>query len=156
MRDIVACRTAVLGGHLDVCPDCQFSRPAYNSCRNRHCPKCQALKQAAWIEARRERILPTRYFHVVFTVPQELKALALRNPVRIYDLMFAAASETLLELGHDPERLGGLLGVTAVLHTWTRSLVYHPHIHCIVTGGGLASDGATWTPTRRRFLSRSR
>jgi Putative transposase/Transposase zinc-binding domain len=152
MRDIVACRTAILGGHLDVCPDCGFNRPAYNSCRNRHCPKCQALRQAAWIQARRERILPTRYFHVVFTVPQELNALALRNPVRVYDLMFAAATETLLELGHDPERLGGLLGITAVLHTWTRSLAYHPHIHCIVTGGALASDGAAWIPARRRFL----
>ncbi|HEX6624336.1 MAG TPA: IS91 family transposase [Pyrinomonadaceae bacterium] len=152
MRDIVACRTAVLGGHLDVCLDCGFNRPAYNSCRNRHCPKCQALKQATWIDARHERILPTHYFHVVFTVPQELKALALRNPVRLYDLMFAAASETLLELGHDPERLGGLLGITAVLHTWTRALAYHPHIHCIVTGGGLAPNGAAWIPARRRFL----
>jgi|SoiMethySBSTD1v2_1073268.scaffolds.fasta_scaffold304775_1 putative transposase/transposase-like zinc-binding protein len=152
MRDIVACRTAILGGHLDVCPDCGFNRPAYNSCRNRHCPKCQALKQAAWIEARRERILPTRYFHVVFTVPQELNALALRNPVRVYDLMFAAATETLLELGHDPQRLGGLLGITAVLHTWTRSLAYHPHIHCIVTGGGLAADGTAWITAHRRFL----
>jgi hypothetical protein len=152
IRDIVACRTAVLGGHLDVCPDCGFNRPAYNSCRNRHCPKCQALKQAAWIEARRERTLPTHYFHVVFTVPQELNALAQRNPVRIYDLLFAAASATLLQLGHDPARLGGLLGVTAVLHTWTRSLLYHPHIHCIVTGGGLAPDGDTWIATRRRFL----
>jgi hypothetical protein len=152
MRDIVACRTAVLGGHVDACPDCGFSRPAYNSCRNRHCPKCQALKQATWIEARRERILPTHYFHVVFTVPQQLHALALRNPVRVYDMMFAAAAETLLELGQDPSRLGGLLGVTAVLHTWTRSLAYHPHIHCIVTGGGLSADGTAWIAARRRFL----
>jgi hypothetical protein len=152
MRDIVACRTAVLGGHLDVCPQCEFTRPAYNSCRNRHCPKCQALKQATWIEARQDRILPTHYFHVVFTVPQELKGLAQRNPIRLYDLLFAAASQTLLELGHDPGRLGGLLGVTAVLHTWTRSLAYHPHLHCIVTGGGLSPDGATWIPARRRFL----
>lgn len=152
MRDIQVCRTAVLGGHVDVCPDCHFSRPAYNSCRNRHCPKCQALKQAAWIEARRERILPTHYFHVVFTVPQEINALALRNPVRVYDIMLAAASETLLELGEDPERLGGLLGITTVLHTWTRSLAYHPHIHCIVTGGALAPNGAAWIPARRRFL----
>jgi hypothetical protein len=152
MRDIVACRTAVLGGHLDVCPECQFSRPAYNSCRNRHCPKCQALKQAAWIDQRCDRILPTHYFHVVFTVPQELKALALRNPLRIYDIMFEAAAATLLGLGRDPKRLGGDLGVTAVLHTWTRSLAYHPHIHCIVTGGALAPDGSAWLPARRRFL----
>ena len=152
MRDIVTCRTPVLGGHLDVCPDCGFNRPAYNSCRNRHCPKCQALKQAAWIEARRRRTLPTHYFHVVFTVPHEINALALRNPVRFYDVLFAAVSETLLELGEDPARLGALLGATAVLHTWTRSLAYHPHIHCIVTGGGLAPDAATWISARRRFL----
>jgi Putative transposase/Transposase zinc-binding domain len=152
MRDIEVCRTAVLGGHVDVCLECAFSRPAYNSCRNRHCPKCQALKQAAWVEARRERILPTHYFHVVFTVPQELKALALRNPVRVYDILFAAASATLIELGADPDRLGGLPGITAVLHTWTRTLAYHPHVHCIVTGGGLAPDGAAWIPGRRRFL----
>jgi Putative transposase/Transposase zinc-binding domain len=152
MRDIVACRTAVLGGHLDVCPGCSFSRQAYNSCRNRHCPKCQALKQAAWVDARRDRILPTHYFHVVFTIPQEIKGLALRNPVRIFELLFDAASETLLELGRDPERLGSLLGITAVLHTWTRKLTYHPHVHCIVTGGGLSPDGAAWVPARRRFL----
>lgn len=152
MRNIEVCRTAVLGGHVDVCPDCHFSRPAYNSCRDRHCPKCQALKQAAWIEARRERILPTHYFHVVFTVPQQLNALALRNPVRVYDIMFAAASETLIDLGADPDRLGGLPGITAVLHTWTRTLAYHPHVHCIVTGGGLAPDRAAWIPARRRFL----
>jgi Putative transposase/Transposase zinc-binding domain len=152
MRNIEVCRTAVLGGHVDVCLACDFNRPAYNSCRNRHCPKCQALKQAAWIEARRERILPTHYFHVVFTVPQELNALALRNPVRVYDIMFVAASETLIELGADPERLGGLPGITAVLHTWTRTLAYHPHVHCIVTGGGLAPDGNAWIPARRRFL----
>ena len=152
MRNIEVCRTAVLGGHVDVCLACDFTRPAYNSCRNRHCPKCQALKQAAWIEARRERILPTHYFHVVFTVPQELNALALRNPVRVYDIMFAAASETLIDLGADPEHLGGLPGITAVLHTWARTLAYHPHVHCIVTGGGLAPDGAAWIPARRRFL----
>ena len=152
MRDVVTCRTAVLGGHLDVCPDCQFSRPAYNSCRNRHCPKCQALKQAAWIEARHERILPTHYFHVVFTDPLEINALALRNPVRVYDIMFAAVSETLLDLGRDPELLGGLLGITAVLHTWTRTLAFHPHIHCIVTGGGLSPDGDAWVVGHPRFL----
>jgi hypothetical protein len=106
-------------------------------------PSARLSSRPPWIEARHERILPTRYFHVVFTVPQELKPLALRNPVRVYDLLFAATSETLLDLGHDPERLGGLLGVTAVLHTWSRTLAYHPHIHCIVTGGGLAPDGAT-------------
>ena len=152
MRNIEVCRTAVLGGHVDVCLACDFMRPAYNSCRNRHCPKCQALKQAAWIEARRERILPTHYFHVVFTVPHELNALALRNPVRVYDIMFAAAAETLIELAADPGRLGGLPGITAVLHTWTRTLAYHPHVHCIVTGGGLPPDAAAWIPARRRFL----
>lgn len=152
MRDIEACRTEILGGHLDVCEDCGFSRPAYNSCRNRHCPKCQSLSQAKWIEQRRQKILPTHYFHVVFTIPEQLKPLAQQNPTRLYNLMFAAASETLLELGHDPKRLGGLLGLTAVLHTWTRTLSYHPHLHCIVTGGALSVDGSQWIGARRRYL----
>jgi len=152
MRDIERCRTPALGGHLDVCDSCGHQVPAYNSCRNRHCPKCQALEQDEWLRRRIERILPTHYFHVVFTVPAELRALALYNREIFFDLLFAAASATLLELGRDPRRLGAQLGFTAVLHTWTRDLRFHPHLHCIVTGGGLGREGDRWIPARRRYL----
>jgi hypothetical protein len=152
MRAIEDCRTEVLGGHVDVCNACGLVRPAYNSCRNRHCPKCQALAQAVWIEKRMERVLPTHSFHVVFTLPHEIGPLALQNRRVIFDLLFSSASRTLLELGRDEQRLGALLGVTAVLHTWTRDLRWHPHLHCIVTGGGLAPDGALWIPCRQRYL----
>ena len=152
MRDIVACRTEVLGGHLDVCPDCGLQRPAYNSCRNRHCPKCQATAAATWLEERKQRILPVTYFHVVFTLPAQLRVLCRRNPAPLYQLLFAAASRTLLELGQDPERLGAQLGFSAILHTWTRTLEYHPHLHCIVTGGGLNAAGDQWVPTRPDYL----
>jgi hypothetical protein len=144
MRAIETCRTEVLGGHVDVCVACGYSRPAYNSCRNRHCPKCQFLTQAKWVEERMARILPISYFHVVFTLPAALRPLAKRNPRAVYDLLFDAVSRTLLELGYDPKRLGAQIGFTCVLHTWTRSLEYHPHLHCIVTGGGLSADGITW------------
>lgn len=152
MRAIETCRTAVLGGHLDRCPKCSFERPSYNSCRNRHCPKCQALQQAEWIEERQQRILPTAHFHVVFTVPSELHPLALFNRELFFRLLFRTVSQTLLTLGEDPKRLGAQLGITAVLHTWTRDLRFHPHIHCIVTGGGLAQDGTRWLPARQRYL----
>lgn len=152
MHAIEVCRTAVLGGHVDVCDTCDFSRPAYNSCRNRHCPKCQALTQAAWIDRRMERVLPTHYFHVVFTLPHELGALALRNRQVIFDMLFSAASRTLLDLGTDEKRLGAQLGVTAVLHTWTRDLRLHPHVHCIVTGGGLAPNGDRWISSPQNYL----
>jgi hypothetical protein len=154
MHHIETCRTAVLGGHLDVCDACGHSAISYNSCRDRHCPKCQCLRQARWGAQRMERVLPTHHFHVVFTVPQELKPLALHNRVRFFELLFAAASRTLLELGRDPRRLGARLGVTAVLHTWTRTLSFHPHVHCIVTGGGLAPEGTGWVaaPGRGRYL----
>lgn len=124
MRAIAFCRTEALGGHLDVCPECGLERPAYNSCRNRHCPKCQCLAQARWVERRLEHILPIHYFHVVFTLPSELRPLARANRSRIFDLLFASASRTLLDLGNDPNRLGGRLGITAVLHTWTRELSF--------------------------------
>jgi hypothetical protein len=146
---IKQCRTAKLGGHLDVCSTCGHQRPAYNSCRNRHCPKCQALAQARWIEKRSERIIPTKYFHVVFTLPQELRALARVNPTEIYDLLLESAARTLLDFGHS--RLHAQLGVTCVLHTWTRDLRLHPHAHCIVTGGGL-DEQEHWIPARSRFL----
>jgi predicted Zn-ribbon and HTH transcriptional regulator len=148
LRDIERCRTAVLGGHLDVCTECGYEKPSYNSCRNRHCPKCQALAQARWIETRVERILPVHYFHVVFTLPSELRAVAKRFREKVFDLLFASASQTLLELGNDPERLGAELGVTMVLHTWTRDLRFHPHVHAIVTGGGLSEEGSRWVPSR--------
>jgi len=152
MRDIEACRTASLGGHVDVCPKCDFSRPSYNSCRNRHCPKCQSLQQARWIEARVERLLPTHYFHSVFTLPAGLRSIAMRNPKLVFELLFSAASSTLLDLGRDEARLGAQLGITAVLHTWTRKLTFHPHLHCIVTGGGLAEEQDRWISANRRYL----
>jgi hypothetical protein len=142
---ILVCRTPVLGGHLDCCEECGFERPAYNSCRNRHCPKCQGIAAARWVAARRQTILSVPYFHVVFTLPAELRPLALRNREPIFDLLFATVSGTLLTLGADSGRLGALLGFTAVLHTWTRDLSFHPHLHCIVTGGGLSPDRLMWT-----------
>jgi hypothetical protein len=152
MRAIEACRTAVLGGHLDVCQKCGDEQPAYNSCRDRHCPKCQSLRQAQWIADRQARILPTHHYHVVFTVPEELKPLARRNRARFFAILFESAANTLLELGADPRLLGGQLGITAVLHTWTRDLRFHPHVHCVVTGGGLNEDGDRWIAARRRYL----
>jgi hypothetical protein len=148
------CRTDALGGHVDVCARCDYMAISYNSCRNRHCPKCQSLNQARWIEERRARILPTSYFHVVFTLPSALRELALRAPRAIYDLLFEAGPQTLLELGRDPKRLGAQLGLTAVLHTWSRRLELHPHLHCIVTGGGLSPSGDRWitTPGKDRYL----
>lgn len=152
IRAIVACRTSVLGGHLEVCPQCELERPVYNSCRNRHCPSCQAMKQARWISERQARVLPTHYFHLVFTLPAQLRPLALRNRRLVFGLLFAAASQTLLELGRDPARLGGTLAATCVLHTWSRDLQFHPHLHCIVSGGGLSADGSHWVSARRRYL----
>ena len=152
LRAIERCRTAVLGGHLGVCLACGHSEPAYNSCRNRHCPKCQSLAQARWVAKRMARILPTHYFHVVFTLPAPLRSLARRNRRAVFAMLFAAASETLLELGRDPKWLGAELGITAVLHTWTRELVFHPHLHCIVTGGGLTDDASEWRKCKRDFL----
>ena len=146
---IEKCRTAVLGGHLDVCAKCGHQAPSYNSCRNRHCPKCQSLTQARWLEQRRERIVPTKYFHVVFTLPQELRDLARANPKGMYDLVLESAARTLLDFGRS--RLHAQLGVTAVLHTWTRELRFHPHAHCIVTAGGLDDEGH-WIPARSRYL----
>jgi hypothetical protein len=150
MLAIERCRTAALGGHLDACGKCGYQTPAYNSCRNRHCPKCQSLAQARWIDRRRRRIVPTKYFHVVFTLPQELRAIARANPKEMYDLVLESAARTLLDFGHS--RLHAQLGVTAVLHTWTRDLRFHPHAHCIVTAGGVAEDEERWVPARSRFL----
>ena len=151
LRDISVCRTGALGGHRDVCATCGEERLVYNSCRNRHCPKCQALRQARWVAARMERALPMRHFHVVFTLPAELRPLVREYKVLLLDLLFKAASETILALGHDPKRIGALVGVTGVVHTWGRNLIFHPHLHCIVTGGGLNADG-TWVDSREKFL----
>ena len=150
LTDMAQCRTAALGGHLEVCPNGDYERPAYNSCRNRHCPKCQALAQEAWIEERRERLLDVGHFHVVFTVPSQLRSLAKFAPNVVYAALFSAASETLRELADT--RLGATLGVTMVLHTWTRELLFHPHVHAIVTAGGLSHDGATWVRCRHKYL----
>jgi hypothetical protein len=152
MRDVARCRTAALGGHLDVCDDCGYEVPSYNSCRNRHCPKCQGLAQAKWIAEREERILAVRHFHVVFTLPSELHGLCRFRPELLFDLLLAAAAKTLLELGREARLLGAELGLTAVLHTWTRELLFHPHVHCIVTGGGLSLDGSRWVRSRKRYL----
>ncbi len=144
LKAITVCRTALLGGHLDVCAHCGDERPSYNSCRNRHCPKCQSLAQARWIEARQDAILPAPHFHVVFTLPAALRPVIRRNPNRLYALLLRTAARVLLEFGRDPRWLGAEMGVTTVLHTWTRDLSYHPHAHCIVSGGGLSSDGTQW------------
>jgi hypothetical protein len=153
LRDISACRTEVLGGRVDVCAGCGYEKAVFNSCRNRHCPACQALTQARWMESRLARLLPVAYFHVVFTVPDDLLAgLAMRNREVFFDAMFSAGSQTLLALGEDEKRLGAQLGLTAVLHTWTRDLRFHPHLHCIVTGGGLTRDGKEWKASRQDYL----
>jgi len=146
---IEICRTAALGGHLDVCRRCGFEQPAYNSCRNRHCPKCQALAQERWIAARSERVLPVGHFHVVFTLPSELRQLTKACPRLMFDALFRAASESLLELGRT--RLRGLLAVTIVLHTWTRDLRFHPHVHALVSAGALDEAGR-WRPSSIKYL----
>lgn len=152
MTRIEQCRTAALGGHVDACSNCDFTRIAYNSCRDRHCPKCQAARQAAWVETRLERLLPVPYFHVVFTLPHALNPVVLRNPTLLYDLLFHAASATLLTLATDPRRLGAQIGLTAILHTWGQNLLLHPHLHCVVTGGGLSRDGRRWVEGGRHFF----
>ena len=152
LRDLGRCRTAALGGHMEICQTCGASRPSYNSCRNRHCPKCQAVRQAQWVDGRERRILPTHHFHVVFTLPAPLRPIAMRYRRVVFDMLFACAAETLLALGRDPDRLNAQLAVTAVLHTWKRDLGWHPHVHCIVSGGGLDIGGEKWTPSSKRFL----
>jgi predicted RNA-binding Zn-ribbon protein involved in translation (DUF1610 family) len=153
-RDLVACRTAVLGGHLEVCTACGWQQPAYNSCRNRHCPKCQGLRQARWVEQRMARVLPVHHFHVVFTLPAELGELARRNRGPLFELVMKAAADALQVAARDRRFWGqpAQLGITAVLHTWTRDLRLHPHVHCIVTGGGLSPDDGRWVPAAPDFL----
>jgi hypothetical protein len=152
MRAIEECRTSALGGHVDRCDACGFQRISYNSCRNRHCPKCQSLAKAQWLEARLADLLPVPYFHVVFTLPEELAHLALQNKRLIYNLLFQTAAQTLLKLAADPKHLGAKIGFLAVLHTWSQQLGHHPHLHCVVPGGGLSLDGQRWISCRQNFF----
>jgi Putative transposase/Transposase zinc-binding domain len=159
LRDLSVCRTAALGGHVERCADCGHERIAYNSCRNRHCPKCQALARARWLEREAELLLPIEYHHVVFTLPAEIAELALANPKACYDALFQAASATLRDVAANPKRLGAQLGILLVLHTWGQNLHHHPHVHGVVTGGGLSCDERgdvdvtpTWRSCRRGFF----
>jgi len=152
LQDIARCRTAALGGHVHKCDQCDHRENSYNSCRNRHCPKCGSLAQARWLEARQADLLPVQYFHVVFTVPDVLHPLFRANPTVSYNLLFAAVAETVKEVALNPEHLGAQVGLTAVLHTWTQKLLYHPHLHCLVPGGGLSADGTRWVPCKPRFF----
>jgi hypothetical protein len=152
MQAITACRTAALGGHVEACDSCDHQRIAYNSCRNRHCPKCQSLARAQWIEQRQEELLDTQYFHVVFTLPEEVSAIAYQNKAVVYNLLFAATAETLRTIAADPKHLGAEIGFFAVLHTWGQNLIHHPHLHCVVPGGGLSADGQRWIACRPGFF----
>ena len=149
---IMQCRTEQLGGHIYKCDTCSHEITLYNSCRNRHCPQCQAMVRAQWVEQRMQDVLPVPYFHVVFTVPHQLNGIALRNKKPFYHLMFKAVSETLLTLARDPKRLGGEIGFIAVLHTWGQNLMDHPHIHCIVPGGAFQDKENTWKNCKNNFL----
>jgi Putative transposase/Transposase zinc-binding domain len=152
MSAIAACRTAALGGHVEQCTDCGNTRIAYNSCRNRHCPKCQGLARAQWLEARQSELLPVPYFHVVFTLPAALGEIAFHNNAVVYDILMRTAAETLRTIAADPRHLGAEIGVVAVLHTWGQNLHHHPHVHCIVPGGGLSPDAKRWVACRPGFF----
>jgi hypothetical protein len=152
MSAIETCRTAALGGHVDACEDCGHRRIAYNSCRNRHCPKCQGAAARTWLSEREADLLPVGYFHVVFTLPTEVADIALQNKAIAYDLLFRAASETMMTIAADPKHLGARIGITAVLHTWGSAMTHHPHIHMIVPGGGISPDGRQWISSRPAFL----
>jgi hypothetical protein len=159
LRDLARCRTAALGGHLDRCLDCGHDRPAYNSCRNRHCPKCQALARARWLDRQAGHLLPVEYFHLVFTLPAELGELAKANPAVLYDLLFRAAAGAVRAVAADPKHLGACPGLLLVLHTWGQTLQLHPHVHGVVTGGGLSCDAGgridpapRWVPCRPGFF----
>jgi Putative transposase/Transposase zinc-binding domain len=152
MSAIETCRTAALGGHIEGCEDCGHRRVAYNSCRNRHCPKCQGAAARDWLAAREADLLPVGYFHVVFTVPAEIADIAFHNKAVVYDLLFRAAAETMMTIAADPRHLGARIGLTAVLHTWGSAMTHHPHIHMIVPGGGISLSGERWVSSRVSFL----
>jgi hypothetical protein len=152
MSAIENCRSAALGGHVERCEDCGHHRIAYNSCRNRHCPKCQGAAAKDWLAAREADLLPVGYFHLVFTLPAEIAPIAYQNKTVVYDLLFRAAAETLLTIAADPKHLGARIGTTAVLHTWGSAMTHHPHVHMIVPGGGISLDGKRWVPCRPGFL----
>jgi hypothetical protein len=152
MAAITACRTAALGGHVEQCTDCGEIRISYNSCRNRHCPKCQSLARAQWVEARQAELLPVPYFHVVFTLPAQLAGIAFHNKAVVYDILMRTAAETLRTIAADPKHLGAEIGLIAVLHTWGQNLHHHPHVHCIVPGGGPSPDATRWMACRPGFF----
>ena len=152
MTAIETCRTAALGGHVEQCDACGQQRIAYNSCRNRHCPTCQSLARAAWVERRTAELLDCEYFHVVFTLPEPLAAVALQNKTRVYGILFRATAQALQIIAADPRHLGANIGFFAVLHTWGQTLVAHPHLHCVIPGGGLSPDGTRWIPCRPGFF----
>ena len=152
MSAVEQCRTAALGGHVARCEDCAHEHIAYNSCRNRHCPKCQAGAAKAWLAAREAELLPVGYFHVVFTVPARIADIAYQNKRAVYDLLMRASAETMLTIAADPRHLGARIGITSVLHTWGSAMTHHPHVHMIVPGGGLSPDGAEWIACRKNFF----
>ena len=152
MGAIVACRTPALGGHVEACDDCGVARVAYNSCRNRHCPKCQGAARAQWLADRQAELLPVPYFHVVFTMPAHIAAISFQNKATVYAILFSAAAEAMTTLAANPRRLGAQIGFLAVLHTWGQTLTHHPHVHCVVPGGGLSPDGTRWIAGRPDFF----
>jgi hypothetical protein len=152
MSAVQLCRTALLGGHVEQCDNCAALRIAYNSCRNRHCAKCQSLARAQWLEDRRAQLLDCQYFHVVFTLPESIAAIAYQNKRLLYNLLFSVTSQTLQTIAADPKHLGAQIGFLAILHTWGQNLLYHPHLHCVVPGGGLSPDGSRWIACRRNFF----
>jgi len=152
MSAIERCRTAALGGHVEQCDRCGHQRISFNSCRNRHCPKCQSLVRAQWLDDRQADLIPVEYFHVVFTLPEAIAAIAYQNKAVVYDLLFHAAAETLRRIAADPKHLGAEIGFIGVLHTWGQNLLHHPHLHCVVPGGGLSGDGERWISCRPGFF----
>ena len=152
MSAIERCRTAALGGHVEQCDACGHQRVAFNSCRNRHCPKCQSLVRAQWLADRQAELMPVEYFHVVFTLPEEIAAIAYQNKAVVYDLLFHATAQTLRTIAADPKHLGAEIGFIAILHTWGQNLLHHPHLHCVVPGGGIAPDGERWMACRPGFF----
>src|ERR1700680_2896043 len=152
MSAIESCRTAALGGHVMRCEDCLHTQIAYNSCRNRHCPKCQGSQALAWMKQRKSELLDVPYFHVVFTLPGRIAAIAYQNKAVVYDLLFKASSQTMRTIAADPKHLGVKIGFTSVLHTWGSAMTHHPHVHMIVPGGGLSMDGSRWVAAKPRFF----